>query len=214
MKRGYRYSIYLAISIFLCNVAYSQTKISLTKKSVENIVILSVYSSDLLAEQSLMILDGELIAIDTESEFNKRVEGLKEVRDITQALLGMLTATESTLNIDIMEINSRLNIAFNIGERLYLGELLGVVIDSVSDINELPDLLDFISKTTVSLDSDEIQGTVSGQEISSVPNIYRDISRPNIYQEVMGKLHNDFRESTTTKDGGGFKESENDATQI
>ena len=28
----------------------------------------------------------------------------------------------------------------------------------------------------------------------------------------MNKLHNDFRESTTTKDGGGFKESDNDAT--
>ena len=33
-----------------------------------------------------------------------------------------------------------------------------------------------------------------------------------IYQDVMNVLHDDFRESTTTPDGGGF--NENDATQI
>lgn len=225
MKMGYKYILYLAIPIFVSNVAYGQTKIDIVKKSVENIVILSVYGSDLLADQAEMILVGELSAIDTESDFNKRVKGLLEVRDITQALLGRLSSDEVTSNLDVMDVDNRINIAYDIGERLYFGELLDVVIDSVSDINILPDLLDFISKipeledsskrdSFVSSGSDEIKGTEIESDISKTPNIYRDITRPNIYQEVMNKLHNDFRESTTTKDGGGFKESDNDATPI
>ena len=225
MKMGYKYILYLAIPIFVSNVAFGQTKIDIVKKSVENIVILSVYGSDLLADQAEMILVGELSAIDTENDFNKRVKGLLEVRDITQALLGRLSSDEVTSNLDVMDVDNRINIAYDIGERLYFGELLDVVIDSVSDINILPDLLDFISKipeledsskrdSFVSSGSDEIKGTEIESDISKTPNIYRDITRPNIYQEVMNKLHNDFRESTTTKDGGGFKESDNDATPI
>ena len=225
MKMGYKYIIYLAIPIFVSNVAYGQTKIDIVKKSVENIVILSVYGSDLLAAQAEMILVDELSAIDTESDFNKRVKGLLEVRDITQALLGRLSSAEVTSNLDVMDIDDRINIAYDIGEKLYFGELLDIVIDSVSEINILSDLLDFISKipeledssrrdSFVSSGSDEIKGTEIESDISKTPNIYRDITRPNIYQEVMNKLHNDFRESTTTKDGGGFKESDNDATPI
>ena len=225
MKMGYKYILYLAIPIFVSNVAYGQTKIDIVKKSVENIVILSVYGSDLLADQAEMILVEELSAIDAESDFNKRVKGLLEVRDITQALLGRLSSAEVTSNLDVMDIDNRINIAYDIGERLYFGELLDVVIDSVSDINILSDLLDFISKipeledsskrdSFVSSGSDEIKGTEIESDISKTPNIYRDITRPDIYQEVMNKLHNDFRESTTTKDGGGFKESDNDATPI
>ena len=225
MKMGYKYILYLAIPIFVSNAAYGQTKIDIVKKSVENIVILSVYGSDLLADQAEMILVGELSAIDTENDFNKRVKGLLEVRDITQALLGRLSSDEVTSNLDVMDVDNRINIAYDIGERLYFGELLDVVIDSVSDINILPDLLDFISKipeledsskrdSFVSSGSDEIKGTEIESDISKTPNIYRDITRPNIYQEVMNKLHNDFRESTTTKDGGGFKESDNDVTPI
>ena len=222
---GYKYILYLAIPIFVSNAVYGQTKIDIVKKSVENIVILSVYGSDLLADQAEMILVEELSAIDAESDFNKRVKGLLEVRDITQALLGRLSSAEVTSNLDVMDIDNRINIAYDIGERLYFGELLDVVIDSVSDINILSDLLDFISKipeledsskrdSFVSSGSDEIKGTEIESDISKTPNIYRDITRPNIYQEVMNKLHNDFRESTTTKDGGGFKESDNDATPI
>ena len=87
MKMGYKYILYLAIPIFVSNAAYGQTKIDIVKKSVENIVILSVYGSDLLADQAEMILVGELSTIDTENDFNKRVKGLLEVRDITQTLL-------------------------------------------------------------------------------------------------------------------------------
>lgn len=225
MQIGLKYILYLAIPIFVSNAAYGQTKIDIVKKSVQNIVILSVYGSDLLADQAEMILVGELSAIDTENDFNKRVKGLLEVRDITQALLGRLSSDEVTSNLGVMDVDNRINIAYDIGERLYFGELLDVVIDSVSDINILPDLLDFISKipeledsskrdSFVSSGSDEIKGTEIESDISKTPNIYRDITRPNIYQEVMNKLHNDFRESTTTKDGGGFKESDNDATPI
>ena len=225
MKMGYKYILYLAIPIFVSNVAYGQTKIDIVKKSVENIVTLSVYGSDLLADQAEMILAEELNVIDTENDFNNRVQGLLEVRDITQALLGRLSSDEVTANLDVMDIDNRINIAYDIGERLYFGEQLDIVVDSVSEINILPDLLDFISKVPeledsskrdnfVSSGSDEIKGTEIESDISKTPNIYRDITRPNIYQEVMNKLHNDFRESTTTKDGGGFKESDNDATPI
>lgn len=220
MKIGFKYILYLVIPIFVSNVACGLTKNDLLKKSVQNIVILSAYSSDLLANQAEMILVGDFNSIDQESDFSKRVNGLIEVRDITQALLSRLSSAEVTLNRDVMDIDNRVNIAYDIGERLYLGELLDVVVDSVSEINILPDLLDFISNkpelqdSVVSSDSDEIKGTEIESEISKTPNIYRDITRPNIYQEVMNKLHNDFRESTTTKDGGGFKESDNDATPI
>ena len=225
MKIGCKYILYLAIPMFVTNVACGLTKIDVVKKSVQNIVILSVYGSDLLANQAEMILLEDLNAIDTENDFNKRVNGLLEVRDITQALLGRISSAEVTSNLDLQDIDNRINIAYDIGERLYQGEILGVVIDSVSEINILSDLLDFISKipeledssktdSFVSSGSDEIKGTVIESDLSKTPNIYRDITRPNIYQEVMNKLHNDFRESTTTKDGGGFKESDNDATPI
>ena len=60
MKMGYKYILYLAIPIFVSNVAYGQTKIDIVKKSVKNIVILSVWGSDLLADQAEMILVEEL----------------------------------------------------------------------------------------------------------------------------------------------------------
>jgi len=225
MKIGGKYILYLAIPIFVSNVACGLTKNDVVKKSVQNIVILSAYGSDLLANQAEMILVEDLNAIDQESEFSKRLNGLIELRDITQALLGRLNSAEVTTNLDVMDIDNRVNIAYVIGERLYLGELLDPVIDSVSDINILPDLVDFSSKipeledsgeidSFVSSGSDEIKSTEIESDISKTPNIYRDITRPNIYQELMKELHNDFRESTTTKDGGGFRELEKDATPI
>ena len=83
-----------------------------------------------------------------------------------------------------MDIDNRINIAYDIGERLYFGELLDVVIDSVSDINILSDLLDFISKipeledsrkrdSFVSSGSDEIKAYKIESDISKTPNIYK-----------------------------------------
>ena len=131
MKIGLKYILYLAIPIFVSNMACGLTKNDVLKKSVQNIVILSAYSSDLLANQAEMILVDDFNSIDQESDFSKRVNGLIEVRDITQALLSRLSSAEVTSNLDVMDIDNRVNIAYVIGERLYLGELLDPVIDSV-----------------------------------------------------------------------------------
>ena len=45
---------------------------------------------------------------------------------------------------------------------------------------------------------------VSGE----VPNIYANIGQTPVYQAVMNELHNTFRQSATTPEGGGFGESD------
>ena len=69
----------------------------------------------------------------------------------------------------------------------------------------MPDLLIFTDKAL------EVVSEETDKVFDSVPNIYGNIGRPQIYQDVMDKLHNHF-ESTITPDGGGFNESANDAT--
>ncbi len=75
MKMGYKYILYLAIPMFVTNVACGLTKIDVVKKSVQNIIILSAYGSDLLADQAEMILVEDSNTIDQEIEFIKRVNG-------------------------------------------------------------------------------------------------------------------------------------------
>ena len=111
------------------------------------------------------------------------------------------------------------------------------LIDIVSDLtidtdeeilnsqNELSSLIDAASDVSTSiLLGDEITGLddvdvtfdVITQDVSddsseeSVPNIYTDIGQSTGYQETMNTLHDIFRDSSTTVDGGGF--GENNAT--
>ena len=73
-----------------------------------------------------------------------------------------------------------------------------------------------ISDEITGLDDVDVTFDVLTEDVSddsseeSVPNIYTDIGQSTGYQETMNTLHDIFRDSSTTVDGGGF--GENNAT--
>lgn len=201
---------YLTLFLFsLCFVSTAQTSISKQvglEKAVKKIVQLSQFLGSMHADKAEQIADNaEYYTSISFTDSEKRINELNDVRDTTEELLNVLLNVEASLTDFIADIDVRVDTAYLIGEEIFYGVTLPSVLAEIETINELPDLLIF-SKTI------EVVSEETEKAFDSVPNIYRNIGRPQIYQEVMNKLHNHFRESTTTPDGGGFNESSRDAT--
>lgn len=196
----------------LCVVASAQPdnlKQAGLENAVKRIVELSQFLGSIHANQCESIASSvEFFGSRSFTANQNRIIELMDVRDITSELMNRIFATEDSSMALISEMNKRVDVAYFVGEEIYYGVSLPSVLSEIETIDELPDLLMFSSKVT------EIVSEETSEVFDSVPNIYRNIGRPQIYQEVMNKLHNDFRESTTTPDGGGFNESGNDATPI
>ena len=204
---------FLALFLFsLCFVSIAQTNNSKQvglEKAVKRIVQLSQFLGSMHADQAEQIADdAEYYTSISFTVIEKRINDLNDVRVTTEELMNKILTTDAS-SIDIFtEIDVRVDTAYFIGEEIFYGVTLPSVIAKIESIDALPDLLIFADKAfeVVSEETDEV--------FDSVPNIYGNIGRPQIYQDVMNKLHNHFRESTTTPDGGGFNESANDATPI
>ena len=102
-----------------------------------------------------------------------------------------LDASEDLLNSQ-QELSTLINVAADVSNSIAEGE----DISALDDINVTFDVL------TESAIEDESDG--------SIVNIYTDIGQSSGYQETMNTLHDIFRDSSTTVDGGGF--GENNAT--
>ena len=113
----------------------------------------------------------------------------------------------------IAETSTRVEIAYAIGEEIFFGQPLVDVLAKIETLDELPDLLSSSSKDvkimeeSVDIMPDKMDTQLadtedSGEGLSEIPNIYEAIGQPSVYREVMKTLHDDFRESTTTPDGG------------
>lgn len=158
--------------------------------------VIAVSSS--LAEQSV-----EMVDVLSESE----VDDLSVVEDITSSLEN-LTVLQSGAQERFNDITEAV-------------ESSGFNVEVNETLEELVTFIDMAAEASVNIiDGDSIDltdsiGDVSfdmvvetdDSEDSDIPNIYTDIGQSQGYQETMNTLHDLFRESTTTVDGGGFGES-------
>jgi hypothetical protein len=218
------------VLISTCLVVTAQTnnkKQAVLDEVVQQIVLLSQFITSMQVDQAESIADNTaLVNSDAYNAQTNRIDELMNVRDVTRQLMNRIIATDASELAAIADAEMRVDTAYSIGEKIYYGGSLAEVLSGVDTIDELPDLLNVPSTEMVavaeSMDvevSDQVDlqltdGKGVGKGLAEIPNIYEEIGRPIIYQQVMDKLHNDFRESTTTPDGGGFNEMNNDATPI
>ena len=171
-----------------------EQSLAILNQSISSVIAVS--SS--LTEQSV-----EMVDVLSESE----VDNLSVVEDITSSLenLTVLQSGAQERFNDITEVveSSGFNVEVN------------------ETLEELVTFIDMAAEASVNIiDGDSIDltdsiGDVSfdmvvetdDSEDSDIPNIYTDIGQSQGYQETMNTLHDLFRESTTTVDGGGFGES-------
>ena len=186
----------------------------------------TIRSTDVAVEQDVVVLeqamDNIVLVSSALTELNVDLVDtliLSDLNDISEV-------EDISLKIDnIQTLQSGANNRFN--------SLIDVVMDSTTGIseelsnsqNELSSLIDAASDVSTSillgdeitvLNDVDVTFDVLIEDVSddsseeSTPNIYTDIGQSTGYQETMNTLHDIFRDSSTTVDGGGF--GENNAT--
>ena len=186
----------------------------------------TVRNSDIVVEQDIKVLEQAMNSIvsvsSTLTELNTDLVNTLVLSDIND----LSVVEDISSNIDnIQTLQSGANDRFI--------SLLGVVSDSTPDAGE--DLLNSQQdlSTLINVAADVSNSIAEGEDISalddidvtfdvltesaiqdesddSMVNIYTDIGQSSGYQETMNTLHDIFRDSSTTVDGGGF--GENNAT--
>ena len=186
----------------------------------------TVRNSDIVVEQDIKVLEQAMNSIVSVSsaitELNTDLVNTLVLSDIND----LSVVEDISSNIDnIQTLQSGANDRFV--------SLLDVVSDSTLDANE--DLLNSQQdlSTLINVAADVSNSIAEGEDISalddinvtfdvltesaiedesddSIVNIYTDIGQSSGYQETMNTLHDIFRDSSTTVDGGGF--GENNAT--
>ena len=186
----------------------------------------TVRNSDIVVEQDIKVLEQAMNSIVSVSsaltELNTDLVNTLVLSDIND----LSVVEDISSNIDnIQTLQSGANDRFV--------SLLDVVSDSTLDTSE--DLLNSQQElsTLINVAADVSNSIAEGEDISalddinvtfdvltesaiedvsddSIVNIYTDIGQSSGYQETMNTLHDIFRDSSTTVDGGGF--GENNAT--
>lgn len=159
----------------------------------ENLKEISIYVDDVKAS-----LDSASLSVE-QREFNreklKTLSVLKQAAaDILRDLIAQVDSGESELNEkdDLMENTQQV---LELANQVYT-EQIAPTLQAVFEVMDGT--------------SDDVASGESQDFTEVVPNIYANIGQTEIYQSVMDELHNTFRESATTPEGGGF--GENDAT--
>ena len=186
----------------------------------------TIRSTDVAVEQDIVVLEqamNNIVSVSSAlTELNVDLVDtliLSDLNDISEV-------EDISLKIDnIQTLQSGANNRFN--------SLIDIVMDSTTVIseelsnsqNELSSLIDAASDVSTSillgdeiteLDNVDVTFDVLIEDVSddssedSIPNIYTDIGQTTGYQDTMNTLHDIFRDSSTTVDGGGF--GENNAT--
>ena len=178
--------------------------------------------------------DAELTTMEQNNEIAKAKqsiqiasENLKEISDYVDEVKsslgsGSLSLEEEQLNMEKLKTLSVLQqAAADILQELISGVDLKKADGLVENAQQVGDIakqvyaeqvaptlqavFELLDNTSGAIAAGQSRG-VSGE----VPNIYANIGQTPVYQAVMNELHNTFRQSATTPEGGGF--GENDAT--
>lgn len=227
MNMKFKFVACILVSTSLIVIAQTSNKKQIAlEAAVQRLVQVSQFISSIQADQAESIADNAAFS-ETDSYLaqQNRINELIEVRDTMSVLINRLGAIDGSAVAPISETMTRVEIAYAIGEQIFAGDSLTVVLADIETIDQLPDLLSSsssdvkIMEESMDVMSDEITSQLadtegSGEGLSEIPNIYEAIGQPAVYREVMKNLHDDFRESTTTPDGGGFGETNKDATPI
>ena len=154
-------------------------------------------------------------------------ENLKEISDYVDEVKaslgsGSLSLEEEQLNMEKLKTLSVLQqAAADILQELITGVDLDKADSLVENAQQVADIAKkvYAEQVAPTLQSvfellDNTSGAVAAGQSRGVsgeiPNIYANIGQTPVYQAVMNELHNTFRQSATTPEGGGF--GENDAT--
>ena len=154
-------------------------------------------------------------------------ENLKEISDYVDEVKvslgsGSLSLEEEQLNMEKLKTLSVLQqAAADILQELISGVDLNKADSLVENVQQVGDIAKkvYAEQVAPTLQSvfellDNTSGAVAAGQSRGVsgeiPNIYANIGQTPVYQAVMNELHNTFRQSATTPEGGGF--GENDAT--
>ena len=152
-------------------------------------------------------------------------ENLKEISDYVDEVKaslgsGSLSLEEEQLNMEKLKTLSVLQqAAADILEELIAGVDLDKADSLVENAQQVGDIAKqvYAEQVAPTLQSvfellDNASGAVAAGQSRGVsgeiPNIYANIGQTPVYQAVMNELHNTFRQSATTPEGGGFGESD------
>ena len=135
------------------------------------------------------------------------------IEDISSNIDNILTLQDGAVDRFDSLIDIVSDLTIDTGEEILNSQNeLSSLIDAASDVSTSILLGDEIT----GLDDADVTFDVLTEDVSddssedSIPNIYTDIGQSTGYQETMNTLHDIFRDSSTTVDGGGF--GENNAT--
>ena len=181
----------LTLVVVLCSlqVSFGQD-VELTTQSVEiasmNLKEITGYVDEVKAS-----LESGSLSLE-EEQLN--IEKLKTLSVLQQAAADILRELLSQADLD--EADSLVENAQQVGEiaKQVYAEQVAPTLQSVFEI---------LDNTSGAVAAGQSRG-VSGE----VPNIYANIGQTPVYQAVMNELHNTFRQSATTPEGGGFGESD------
>ena len=188
--------------------ATSKKKVALEEAS-SKLVQLSTYIASMtrtLAENSAA--DPSYSQSQEYMSLQGRISDLRETQNVTFALIQSLNDVPASDDAAIDGLVANIDTAYGVGGDIFNGQNLDQALSSVDGVESLTELVsasEVIAVEGVTVDQ-------AGDGMAEIPNIYQNIAMSPIYQDVMNVLHDDFRESSTTPDGGGF--NENDATQI
>lgn len=206
--------IIFALTVIVGMTVSAQDASSIKKKALEDasakLVELSTFITTMtkdLAEKSAA--DPSFSQTEEFSDLQNRIAELRETQNTTFALIQTLNEVPAEENAAIDSIVSNVNIAHGIGEAIFYGQRLNEVLAISEEASSLSEL---VEASNVILTEGVADVDQASDGLAEVPNIYNNPSQTEIYQAVINTLHVDFRESTTTPDGGGF--DENDATQV
>ena len=181
----------LTLVVVLCSlqVSFGQD-VELTTQSVEiasmNLKEITGYVDEVKAS-----LESGSLSLE-EEQLN--IEKLKTLSVLQQAAADILRDLLSQADLD--KADSLVENAQQVGEiaKQVYAEQVAPTLQSVFEI---------LDNTSGAVAVGQSRG-VSGE----VPNIYANIGQTPVYQAVMNELHNTFRQSATTPEGGGFGESD------
>ena len=153
---------------------------SLTDLSIEMVEVLSESESDNFS-----------IVEDIVSDINSLAALKDGAQDRFDVLTDVIDSSSMSPNLDetLEEIVTFIDLASEVSDSIMEGE----------DIN----FSDSAGNISFEVISDAIDENIEDNDL----NIYTDIGQTQGYQDTMETLHDSFRDSTTTVDGGGFNES-------
>ena len=205
----------LSLVVVLCSlqVSFGQD-VDLTTQSVEiasmNLKEITEYVDEVKAS-----LESGSLSLE-EEQLN--TEKLKTLSVLQQAAADILRDLLSQADLD--EVDSLVENAQQVGEiakQVYAEQVAPTlqavfeIMDDTSDVVATEVMDDTSDAVAAEVMDDSSDAVAEGQSIGvsgEMPNIYANIGQTPVYQAVMNELHNTFRQSATTPEGGGFGETD------